>query len=38
MAGIQKKNGRSEGSTIFFEEHPAAEAQALNNGLNTANR
>ena len=38
MAGIQKIIGRSQGSMIFFEQHPAAEAQALNNCLNTANR
>ena len=36
--GFPQKNGRSQGSMIFFEQHPAAEAQALNNGLNTANR
>ena len=35
--GFPKKNGRSEGSMIFFEKHPAAEAQALKDGLN-ANR
>ena len=37
MAGIPKKIGRSEGSMIFIEKHPAAEAQALKDGLN-ANR